>query len=109
MKNNIVVDNYLTAEDVEKLEREIFTAGLSTRLGLGNDRYYIKRLVKDLIIAQNKLLRAIQNKQDFKQKILRLANSRARTHSEELEECSDFYRGYQRAWEDMKEIIKRMN
>lgn len=109
MKNDIVVDNSLTAEDVEKLEREMFTAGLSTTLGLGNDRCYIKRLVKDLIIAQNKLLRAIQNKQDFKDKILRLANSRVRTHSDELEKCSDFYRGYQRAWEDMKEIIKRMN
>lgn len=108
MKDNIIkADNSLTVEDVERLEKKLFTAGLSTPLGVGNERYYIKELVEDLIITQNKFLSAIQNKEDFKKKIIRLVNSRIRSHN--VEGTPEFYRGYQKAWEDMKDIIKNMN
>ena len=107
MKEIIKVDNSLTVEDIEELEKKLFTAGLNTRLGVGNDRYYIKELVEDLIITQKKLLLVIQNKEDLKKKIIRFVNSRIRSHN--VEETSEFYRGYQKAWEDIKRIIEYMN
>lgn len=107
MKNIITNDNSLTVEDVEELTKKLFTAGLSTPLGVGNERYYIKELVEDLILTQNKFLRTIQSKEDFKKKIIRLVNSRI--HSYDSEEEPEFYRGYQKAWEDMEDIIKNMN
>lgn len=108
MKDNIIkIDNSLTVEDVEKLEKKLFTAGLNTRLGVGNDRYYIKELVEDLISTQKKLLLVIQNKEDFKKKIIRFVNSRIRSHN--VEGTPEFYCGYQKAWEDIKRIIEHMN
>lgn len=108
MKDNIIkTDNSLTVEDVEELDKRLFTAGLPTQLGVGNDRYYIKTLVEDLIITQNKLLSVIQNKEDYKKKIIRCVNSRIRSHN--AEGTPEFYRGYQKAWEDVKRIIEHMN
>lgn len=108
MKDNIIkADNSLTVEDVEELEKKLFTAGLSTSLSVGNDRYCIKKLVEDLISTQKKLLLVIQNKEDYKKKIIRFVNSRIRSHN--VEGTPEFYRGYQKAWEDVKRIIEHMN
>ena len=106
----MIRENVLTPEDIERLEKKLFIAGLDVRLGVGNEKYEIEKLVDELIIVQNKLCRAIQNKEDFKQKIIRTLNSQITKSEGNYETSFDtvYFYGYNQACREIRRIVKHM-